>query len=414
MTRTSTRRLIDRREFLRCASSGAAAAALTRLHVALDALPQAGNEKFLTILNLAGGNDGLNTVVPFTLSAYNEKRPTLRIDQASGLMLPGNALYVLHPSLVNLAKLYAEGSVAIVLKVGYPRPSLSHFSSMKVWSRGYRQDLAPDSGWIARYKDLFAPNPEHVISLGTGRRLDFSGGTTSSLILNSVAGFGLHEDERYLANSKHRGEVIAEILANTDTSGLRQPVRKAIQLSYESIHRFESAVKSYKSLVVYPSTRLGRRLREMAMVVQAGLGTRIFYTLSGGFDTHGSQGARHAALLTGVDTALAAFAQDLKDSGAWNRAAVCVISEFGRRSAENGSGGTDHGSGSVVLVIGGAVRGGIYGPDPSEADLLQSHVPYEIDFRSIYRELLDKHLGADSSRVFTEKQVRTHRLGFLA
>jgi uncharacterized protein (DUF1501 family) len=388
----------------------------------LRALTPAGGpaaaSKFLVVVNLRGGNDGLNTVVPVRHLNYAKARPSIRIAPAAALSLDAgpypNKVYSLHPSLANVAALYATGEAAIVNLVGYPRADLSHAESTEIWSRGLRAvPSSGDSGWIARYKDRYARGSLEVIGLGTGRLLDFAGGETNALVLSAISSFGFAEDPRYPSGSALRNRVVAEILDLQPDSGAKGEIKQALRAAYDQVRRMQTVVSNYRSTVTYPQNGLAGRLREAAMLTQADLDTKVFYVQTGGFDPHSSQGnmtGSHAGLLAGVDSALGAFAQDLKNMGAWNRCVIAVISEFGRRNDENGSRGTDHGSSNPVLLLGGAVRGGVHGREHSEEDLLLEHTPYDVDFRSIYRNILARHFGVDPAPVFTEKQDREHEL----
>jgi uncharacterized protein (DUF1501 family) len=178
----------------------------------------------------------------------------------------------------------------------------------------------------------------------------------------------------------------------------------------------QAALASYASPVVYPTGSFGTRMKDVAILVQGGFETRVFYTATGGFDTHSAQGlltGTHADLLTRVDDGIGALADDLKAMGVWDRTVICLITEFGRRNYGNGSGGTDHGHAFAEILIGGAVNGGMYGPDLVESDLTVEYPSYAVDFRSIYKEVLADHLGADPAAVFPEPQETDVTLGLV-
>jgi uncharacterized protein (DUF1501 family) len=378
--------------------------------------------RFLLIVNLRGGNDGLNMVVPVLQQAYYDRRPTIRILPAEALTLDtgpyATRVAALHPSLTSLATLWAEGSLAIVPAAGYPSPNLSHFESMDIWSRGLRNPLPgqQDSGWIARYKDRNARETLGVVGLGTGRLLDFQGGQTRALVLSSLADYGFDLDPNYPASSRVRNEIVRDVARTHPGSGVVHEIQDAQATAFDQLDTLQEALRNYRSTIVYPPTSIASRLKDAAILLQAGLTTRLVYVQTGGFDTHGGQGGAtgtHASLLLGLDRALGAFASDLKQLGIWNDAVIVVLSEFGRRNDENGSRGTDHGSGSPMLMLGGAVRGGLYGREIQQADLLQGHLPYDVDFRSVFKEVIARHLGADPAPVFPERQEREHNLGFV-
>ena len=411
----------SRREFLAGALALPMAVGASSRRMAAAATPRAA-KTFLVLVNLRGGNDGLNTVVPLQLASYLQRRPTLRIPAAQALPLTGpgaNPRYGLHPALARLAARYTSGQVAIVNRAGYPDPNLSHEESMNIWSRGYRE-LGPGaapSGWIARFMEQHARGALEVVGLGTGRLLDFQGGEVNATVLQNLQSFGFAEDPKYPAGSRYRNERIRDVVAGAAHGGDLGEVQRALLAAYGQVERMQTVVKNYQSAVVYPQSGLAQRLREAAMLVQADLGTRIFYVQTGGYDTHASQGGatgQHAGLLGGVDAALAAFAQDLEAMGAFSRCAIVVLSEFGRRNDENGGGGTDHGSSSCMFVLGGSVRGGFYGQEHNEGDLQLPHTPFATDFRTVYKEILSRHLGHDPEPVFREKIPGEQPLGLFA
>jgi uncharacterized protein (DUF1501 family) len=405
-----------RRGFL-CA---AGAATLTRVVPGVDRSPDPGDPTCLVIVNLRGGNDGLNTVPPTQLSSYFDRRPTLAIDPADGVGLARGPMatsdYVLHPAMGPLGDLYELGELAVVHRVGYPDPNLSHFASMDIWARGYRdEDLLPGggSGWIARYKDIYARDPLGVVGIKTSRLPDFKGGETDSLVVDSVRNFGFALDSKYEDNSRYRNQIARRVLLVNPLPGQGAQVRDAQLLAYDMVSRMQGAADRYDGTTPYPGSTLGRSLQEAAILLTAGFPTRVIYTQTGGYDTHSGQAGHHAGLLGNLAGSLGAFATDLRALGEWGRVIVVVISEFGRRNDENGSNGTDHGSGNVALILGGAVRGGVYGPGLSDPDLAGDHVPFAVDFRDIYREVIERHLGADPNPVFPEARDPATPLGFV-
>jgi uncharacterized protein (DUF1501 family) len=384
-----------------------------------------GDHTRLVVVNLFGGNDGLNTVVPSTLQTYVDRRPTIHLDAASTLPLtggPGTSLYRLHAALPNLRALWDEGSVAIVNKVGYPDANLSHFTSQDIYSYGVRDSFAPlglqPSGWLARFADLYAPTPMGAVAVGVGQMLDLVGGTSHPLSVANLSGFRYATDGKYPNNHLHRLEAAKEILAGFSGTGLTGDVKEALGQGYELADQVQAALTAYGAgTVTYPTGAPGAYLRDVAVLIEGGFETRVFYTGQGGYDTHGAQGAgtgTHATLLGRLDAAIGAFAADMKARGVWDRIAILVVSEFGRRNDENGSNGTDHAHPNVFLVVGGAVRGGTYGDDLTEADLAGNYPEYQVDFRDLYKDLLRDHLGVDPLPVFPEPQDKNVVLGLVA
>jgi uncharacterized protein (DUF1501 family) len=317
-----------------------------------------------------------------------------------------------------LAQMCADGDVAVVQRVGYPEENLSHFASQDVFSYAVRGSFGPlgmsPSGWVARFADLYAPTPMGAVSVGLGRPLDFAGGSSNPLLVNSVSQFRFGTDGRYPANHVLRTETVQSMLASFPLGGLPGEVRDAVDQAYALADQVQGALTAYQSPVLYPDEGLARRMRDVAVLVQGGFETRVFYTGTGGYDTHSAQGllsGTHATLLSRVDGALGAFADDMKAMGAWDDLVVALITEFGRRNYANGSDGTDHGHAYAMVLVGGAVRGGTYGPDLVEADLEAEYLSYAVDFRSVYKEVLSDHLGVDPAPVFPEPQEVDVTLG---
>ena len=415
---------IGRRNFLRAGVAGSGLLALGAF--GNQALPWAAgaihatplpNYKRLIVINLLGGNDSLNTVVPLTLSQYAVHRPNLYINPGTALSLtggPGTSAYGFHPAMVNLQGLWNKGEVALINKVGYPQQNLSHFVSEDIWSygvRGYKALGGAAAGWVARFADLYAPTPMGVASVGVGRRIDFSGGALTPFMVDSLARFDFLVDWNYANNHGLRITRIRSILANQGGSGNVAAITAALENAHDVSGQVQQAVADYQTYsgtsgVVYPSpsSSLSRKLQDIAALIHGGFETKIYYTGIGGFDTHTDQLSRHDSLLQQLDGAIGPFVDDMTAMGVWGDIAIIVISEFGRRNYENGSAGTDHGHGNCQLVVGANVNGGMYGPDLTNADLDLEYLDYAVDFRDVYRNLIQDHLGFDPTPIFTESQ----------
>ena len=437
----------SRRNFLRVGAAGASAVALGALDSSISpfsAKPAKAlalqNHKRMIVINMLGGNDGLNTVIPVTGSAasiYLANRPTIGFSQGQGLALtggPGVSEFEIHPSMVNIQGFWNQGDAAFVNKVGYPSQNLSHFVSEDIWSYGARGGIAALTGfapgWLARFGNNHASSPMGLVSLGVGRRLDFEGSTANPFLVNSVSSFSYDTDWHYSNNHALRREVVANILSMQPAVGLRGEIAAAAEAAATAAAQVGIAATDYETYetansIQYPLragsttslTNMGRRMRDIALLIHGGFDTSVFYTGIGGFDTHSDQGPRHAQLLGEIDDALGIFRQDIGIQDAppsgpspaiWNNLTIVIISEFGRRNYENGSDGTDHGHGSCVTVIGGPVNGGIYGGPLLDADMNAEYLPYSTDFRDIYRALLGgNHMGLNASEltaVFPETQ----------
>jgi len=400
-----------RRDLLRWSAAAAGFAALGPFRGVLptaSGAPQ--NLKRLVVVNMFGGCDTLNMLIPVTLQPYYDRRPGIAIQPGDALGLGGPAqttLYKMHPAMPRIAALWYEGKVAAVNRVGYPQENLSHFTSMDIFSYGVRNSFGPlgipPSGWIARYADRNAPTPMGAVGLGVGRPLDFEGGATPPFLANDLPNFRIYNFQT--PAELHRLQKAKEILANFAGTGHATDAKVSQSLAYDLADQIQTALTAYSSPVVYGTSFISRRLREVAVLIQGGFETRVFYTGFGGFDTHGAQGTgtgAQANLFAALDDAVGSLADDLKDMGIWDDTVVVVLTEFGRRNFENGSAGTDHGHAFTELVLGGAVKGGVYGPDLVNGDLTTDYASYAVDFRSIYREVLQDHLSADPDPIFPE------------
>ncbi len=368
--------------------------------------PAVANQKFLVVVELDGGNDTLNTVVPQGLANYTLRRPTIALGSGVTEALDtgpfATSQFRFNGRMTRLAQMYRDGEVAMVHRVGYPSGNQSHDTSKMIWSSAQREGLFNANGWIARYAALAAPTPLGAVSLRRGRHRALTGGGSNPLTLDSLGAFRYETDSAFTNNHLLRIALVREMLQARASSAPRDALLTGHQLA----DQIGAAVSGYMSGVTYATAGISQALRDVAMMLQAGFETRIFYTGFGGFDTHAGQGSltgTHANLLGNLDEALKSFADDCKAMGIWQNCVVAVISEFGRRNFENGSSGTDHGGASCMLLTGGAVIGGEHGVAPTDQDLLQSVLPYAVDFRAVYAQILGEHLGlADPTSVFSE------------
>lgn len=397
--------MFSRRSFLR--SSALVALAPTAPGFLARAAHAAGpsrDARVLVVVQLDGGNDGLNTVVPFRDEAYVRARPTLRLPADRILKVTAEA--GLHPAMRDAAKLLEDGRLAVVQGVGYPRPSQSHFKSMAIWhsadvrlSGGITDRDAEDAdtravvGWVGRVTDA-APRP--------------TGGAAGAVYVGRGAVPAALRGRRTTAAAVDRpeDEVLTLRPAAAPAAGpgpgddLAAFVRRSTLDAYAASERLRGALGADDRADGYPVTGLAGRLRLVARLLKGGAGARVYYTTQPGYDTHYTQAEAHAELLGELSGALRAFDADLTRSGLADRVAVLCFSEFGRRAAENGSRGTDHGSAGPVLVVGRGVRGGLVGTAPSPADLDENgNLKMGIDFRRVYATVLDDWLGIGSGEV---------------
>lgn len=388
----------DRRVFLRSALAVPVVPWLrpgTRCHWA----PR-GDDRALIVLELAGGNDGLATVIPVDDPALPKARPTLAsVRRGSHALVDGLAL---HPSLPQLAQRCGTGGAATVLGVGMAQPDRSHFRSRDLWHTGdptFVRRQHDTTGWLGRAADLLAAR-------GAGMPAASIGALEVPLLLAArtitVPAFERAEDFALgVVPGDAAGErqaALARLVGGRVDDGLRGYAAATAAAAARTALELEQALRGYRSEIRYPDTALGRDLQLVARMVIAGFGTRLFHVVHGGFDTHARQLPTHAGLLAQLDAALAAFWQDLAAHTAATRAAMLVFSEFGRRVAENASQGTDHGAAAPVFVLGDGLRGAVFGERPDLADLDDGDVKATTDYRSVYGDLL-RWLGIDGKAV---------------
>lgn len=381
-------------------------------------LPGVPEDRVLVVVQLAGGNDGLNTVVPFGDPEYYKARPAIGIPAAQTLRLgsgPTGGGIGLHPRLTGLKALYDEGLLAIVQGVGYPNPNRSHFKSMDIWHTA--DTTGTGDGWIGRYFDnQCAGEPGgggcsgHAgIALGRTAPLAMQGRAFKPISFESAdlfrwTGLDLHESMRAPYEQIARAGAAAGADAPAPDSAAAFLTRTALDAQIAS-ERIRKAVEA-RPPVAYPSNPLARQLAMVASMIRHGLETRVYYVALGGFDTHAGQGAQqgpHGNLLDQLAQSLAAFHADLKQSGNDGRVLTMTFSEFGRRVGQNGSGGTDHGTAAPMFLIGPMVRAGLIGKHPSLKDLDEGDLKFGTDFRSVYAGVLEGWMKADAAKVLGRK-----------
>jgi uncharacterized protein (DUF1501 family) len=357
----------------------------------------------LAVLQLSGGNDAMNTIIPYTDPNYVDNRPFVRIPTEQ--VLPINDKIGFNPAMGPLKELYDQGKVAIIQGVGYPTPSRSHFRSMDIWHT-CEPDKVGDEGWLGRAVRDMDPHKENVltgVNFGRGlpRALAAPGVPVASV--GDLETYGVltgidNEDQRVKALDVFsrvyspmigKGPVI-DYLAQTGLDALK------------GADILSSAADQYSSTVEYGNDTVGQYLRNMVQTHLAGFGTRLLYTTApyNSFDTHAGEMANHSRLWTETSRAIADFYEDLKEHDASENVVLLVFTEFGRRVHDNGS-GTDHGSGGISFVVGDAVKGGLYGEYPSlEQDkLLEGDLHWNNDFRGLYSTLMEQWMGLDAKPI---------------
>ena len=366
-------------------------------------MSDAKKDNVLVVLQLSGGNDALNTIVPYSDPLYLENRPVVRVDPEK--VLPINDAIGFNPNMAPMKELWDQGKVAIIQGIGYPNPNRSHFRSMDIWHT-CEPDKVGTEGWLGRAIRDIDPRKENVL---TG--VNFGRGLPRALAAPGVPVASVGNLETYgvltgIEGADQRTEAL-DLFAKMYSSKLGSDlVREYIsQTGVDALSGADilsTAPQKYTSTVQYGSDTVAQYMRNIAQVHLAGLGTRILYTTApqNSFDTHATEMAKHPQLWQDVSNAVGAFYQDLKEHNASSNVVIFLFTEFGRRVHDNGS-GTDHGSGGIAFVIGDAVKGGLYGEYPSLAPekLLEGDLHYNNDFRSTYATLLERWMGLEAKPI---------------
>ncbi len=361
------------------------------------------DDRVLVIVQLGGGNDGLNTVVPFGIPGYYQARPGIAVPEGQVLRLNQTLDVGLHPRLAGLKSLYDEGLLSVIQGAGYPNPNRSHFKSMDIWHTA--ETSGTGDGWIGRYFDCECggePLPQGGIAIGREAPLAMQGRINKPVSFESPSlfqwtGAGIDEDidETYERLTRSGAPVGADPKSNA--AFLMRTALDA-QIASDTIRRAVDA----PSAAVYPRSSLAGQLRMVGAMIRAGLKTRVYYVSMTGFDTHAGQGGpqgRHATLLDQFGSALKAFYDDLKAQENDGRVLTMVFSEFGRRVSQNASQGTDHGTAAPMFLAGPMVRPGVLGDHPSLTDLDEGDLKFTVDFRCVYAAVLEDWLKIKPRKV---------------
>ena len=358
-------------------------------------------ERILVVIQLTGGNDGLNTVVPYADDAYRRSRASLAI--APNQVLRLDDALGLHPALRGFSDLLDSRRLAILQGIGYPNPDRSHFTSMDVWHTARRHSGSKDTGWLGRYLDATAQGTAAdvpALHLGPEKQpLALAARQFHALSAQSLAQFRLE-----LAPGDSLGrEIDQSAAAERPADDLLSFVQTSAVSALAASRRVQQSLDGYQTSVKYPATALAEKLRSVAQLIDAGLKTRIYYVALDGFDTHSQQAVVHARLLEQLAGAVKAFVDDLDQHSHLDRTVVMMFSEFGRRVSENASHGTDHGSAAPMFLAGGKIVSGVIGKHPRLTDLENGDLKFHTDFRQVYAAVLDQWLGCPSAAILGER-----------
>jgi uncharacterized protein (DUF1501 family) len=376
---------------------GLAQAALAQAAPLAGATADPGN--VLVVIQLAGGNDGLNTVVPYSDDAYHQARPVIGLDPKSVLRI--NDRIGFNPALAGLDALFKDGKVALLQGVGYPNPNRSHFEATEIWETA-SPDRPQQYGWLGRYLDRRYPNgtkppsPFESVALGDTLPAALVSAHVDVPAIGALGAFS-YNTGRDLASKQSAGVLYDG--AKAGGSPYLAMIADTAREAYHGGDELRAKIAGYTARATYPTDGFAQQLKLAAQLIGSNAGTRIIFVSLGSFDTHAGQRAQQDRLLGLLGNGLRAFYADLAAHGNDKRVLAMTFSEFGRRVTQNASNGTDHGTAMPIFVIGGAVRGGVYGDHPSLTDLDHGDLKFATDFRSVYATVLQSWLGRNPSDV---------------
>ncbi len=388
--------ILNRRRFLQVGSLASAAMMMPKFLKALERghLVPPGN-KVLVIIQLSGGNDGLNTVIPYRNDIYYKARPSLGIKREAALSL--NDELGIHPALKGLKALYDDGALGILNNVGYPNPDRSHFRSMDIWHSASQSNEYWSDGWIGRYLDAQCKGcdkPTQALEIDDTLSLALKGDNDKGLAMTDPARLYGTSNDKYFA------ELLKQHAGGDDHHNNADYLYKTMGETISSAAYIQQQFKTYKSSAPYPNTELGRNLRTIANLVMSDINTKVYYVSHGSFDTHVNQQDQQARLFGQLSDALTVFTDDLKNNRRFEDVVVMTFSEFGRRVSQNASGGTDHGTANNMFLVGGGLKQpGLINSGPDLLNLKDGDLQYQVDFKSVYATLLSSWLGADDKAI---------------
>lgn len=386
---------IKRKEFLQIGSLATASVLMPRFLKAFEhGAPVPPGNKVVVVLQLSGGNDGLNTIIPFRNDLYYRNRPRLGIQMNEALRLTDDA--GLHPSLSALKELYDDGSLGILNSVGYPNPDKSHFRSMDIWHTASNSTDYWNSGWLGRYLDAQCDGcaqPVQAVEIDDVLSLALKGNQQKGLAFQDPRRlYQSSQDPFYIRILKeqqgHAHEETAAYLYKT----MAETISSAEYIFQQS--RLRASAESY------PDTELGRGLKTIASLIFSDITTRVYYISLGSFDTHVNQSFQQKRLFTELNDAIRSFVKDLKANRRFDDVLLFTFSEFGRRVAQNASGGTDHGkANNMFFVSGGLKQKGLLNALPDLSQLDDGDLQFRMDFRQVYATVLNQWLGMDATSI---------------
>ena len=387
------------------------------LDTPLTQRPSGKDGKIRVVVQLAGGNDGLNTVIPYADDTYQNVRRTLAMPGSEVLKV--NDYLGLHPNLAPLKKLFDDGKMSVIQGVGYPNPNRSHFRSTDIWSSGYSEKEIVTSGWVGRFFDNACPGCEPHVGVSVGERMPLAmqGERVTPVSFEQASAYQYTgpDRERYeRLNLREAKPSTQPAVKKAPRATLARKVEDSAGSTLDFLHRTAmdaqlssddilAMTKRYTTSADYPRNKFGEGLRSVAAMIAGGLPTRVYYVSLGGFDTHQNQKGRHEQLMLQLAQGMGAFWSDVTKQGNDQRVLMMTFSEFGRRVEQNASGGTDHGAAAPMFLVGSGVKPGLFGRHPSLTDLDQGDLKFNVDFRSVYATVIQEWLDTPSKPILGQQ-----------
>ena len=389
---------MKRREFIRNTALGAVGTFfIPEFLRGMDLVGIAGQTDFkkLIVIQLSGGNDGLNTIIPFENDIYYNLRPKLGIKKEEVLKI--NDQLGFNPKMVDFNKLYKDGFVSIVNSVGYPNPNRSHFRSMDIWHTAVDSDKYSKTGWLGRYMDAHCENSHSMLELDSQSSLALHGQRRNALAIEK-------SDKLY---KTLRDKYFRDVIETANSADLNEDnqgyLYKTLIQTNQSAKYLAETHTVKENTVEFPKTGLGKKLAQVSQFIQSGFSTQVYYVSHNGFDSHVNQRMSQDRLLEDYSKSVSALVQSLEKSGELDNTLILTFSEFGRRVKENGSAGTDHGKANNLFIIGKNLsKPGVYNNAPDLSNLDQGDVGYKVDFRNVYSDIINEWFGKDANQIISK------------
>jgi uncharacterized protein (DUF1501 family) len=390
---------MKRKDFLQIGSLATASVLMPRFLKAFESgTPVPAGNKVVVIIQLSGGNDGLNTIIPFRNDLYYRSRPRLGIQLKDALRLTDEA--GLHPSLQVFKELYDEGSLGIINSVGYPNPDKSHFRSMDIWHTASNSTEYWNTGWLGRYLDAQCSGCTHPV-----QAVELDDVLSLALKGDQYKGMAFQDPRRLYQSSQDRfyKRLLQEQQGHVHDETAAYLYKTMAETISSAGYIYEQS-RIRPSAATYPATGLGRGLKTIASLIFSEIQTKVYYISLGSFDTHINQSFQQKRLFTELNDAVGSFVKDLKSHNRFDDVLLFTFSEFGRRVAQNASGGTDHGKANNMFFVGGGLKEkGLLNPLPDLQHLDDGDLPYQLDFRQVYATVLHRWLGVDAEQILKQR-----------